>query len=90
MSLIVREACTDLPALPPRRRRWERRCLDHDDRRLAAHMWAHDPERVANINMHIGASIHTGLIGWSRLFGDPDAVPYYVPDIVQFRPQPKE
>jgi hypothetical protein len=70
--------------LPPRRRRWQRRVIDHDERRVAGHRWAFDPVRVVNINMCIGAHVHIGTIGWSRLFGDPNFVPYGVPEVVAF------
>ena len=92
MTIIHRECCTDLPPLPPERgRRAPRRIASHDEHRVARHrFWPLDPERVANADTCIGANTCIGLIGWLKLFGDPNAVSHIVPDIVQFRLQPKE
>jgi hypothetical protein len=40
--------------------------------------------RVADANVNIGANVHVGLMGWSKLFGDPNAVPPVVPSIINF------
>jgi hypothetical protein len=84
MTEFACEACCDHPPLPPRRRRLRVRVLDHDERRVAGHRWAFDYERVVNINMQIGASIHAGLIGWSKIFGDPRAITYVMPEVIEF------
>jgi hypothetical protein len=86
VSLIEGECCTDHPPLPPRRRRLALHVLDHDERRVAGLRWSFDPVRVVNINMVIGSSIHAGLMGWSKLFGDPNAASHIVQEVVAFPP----
>jgi hypothetical protein len=84
MTVIVREACSDLPMLSPRRRRWQRRVIDHDERRVAGLRWSFDPVRVVNANMVIGLHIHAGLMGWSKICGDPNAPSHLVQEVVAF------
>ena len=57
MTVIQRECCTDLPPLPPQRRRLGRHTFDHDNRRrrLGRECIEHDPRRV-----------------WGRYFGPTD------------------
>src|SRR5262249_54059557 len=54
-----------------------RHVLSHNQRRLARH-YVIDPERlyIANINI--------GLIGWARIFGDPNAASFYTARIIKF------
>lgn len=80
MTVIIdQELCTDLPPLPPVRRRRARRSCSYDRRRIVQHYfgWA-DPERLRLANMNIG------LVGWAHLFGDPNAMSYHVARIISF------
>jgi hypothetical protein len=77
VTLIVRECCTNFPPLPPRRRRYERHVLDHNERRLASHRWTFDYDRVAHANMSIA-------LVFAATCGDPNAVPLIEPSIINF------